>query len=64
VNLDRYDDRLLVATNLIDSYERLMGFADKRLLDKFYLDDDKRVSLRGKIVREMFANTLIHHEFL
>jgi ATP-dependent DNA helicase RecG len=63
VNLDRYDDRLLVATNLIDSYERLMGFAEKHLLDKFYLEDDTRVSLRGKITREMLVNTLIHREF-
>ena len=35
VNVDRYDDRLIVDTNLIDSYDLLMGFAKKHLLDKF-----------------------------
>jgi len=63
VNIDRYDDRLLVATNLIDSYDLLMGFAEKHLLDKFYLEDDVRISLRNKISREMLVNTLIHREF-
>jgi len=29
VNTDRYDDRLIVETNLIDSYDMLMGFAKK-----------------------------------
>lgn len=42
VNVDRYDDRLIVQTNLIESYELLMGFAEKHLLDKFYLEDDAR----------------------
>jgi ATP-dependent DNA helicase RecG len=63
VNLDRYDDRLIVATNLIDSYELLMGFAEKHLWDKFHLDNDARISLRNAISREMLVNTLIHREF-
>jgi len=63
VNIDRYDDRLLVQTNLIDSYDLLMGFAEKHLLDKFYLEDDISISLRNKISREMLVNTLIHREF-
>lgn len=63
VNVRRYDDRLLVITNLIDSYEQLMGFAEKHLPDKFYLEDDARISLRNAIVREMLVNTLIHREF-
>jgi len=63
VNVDRYDDRLLVTTNLIDSYDLLMGFAEKHLPDKFYLEDDVRLSLRNKISREMLVNTLIHREF-
>ena len=36
---------------------------DKRFLDKFYLEDDMRVSLRDKILREMIGNLLIHREF-
>lgn len=64
VNLDRYDDRLIVETNLIESYELLMGFAEKHLWDKFYLENDARISLRGAIAREMLVNTLIHREFI
>jgi ATP-dependent DNA helicase RecG len=63
VNLDRYDDRLIVETNLIESYDLLMGFAEKHLWDKFYLEDDVRISLRSKITREMLVNTLMHREF-
>jgi ATP-dependent DNA helicase RecG len=63
VNKDRYDDRLFVQTNLVDSYELLMGFAQKHLWDKFYLERDVRISLRDGIAREMLVNTLIHREF-
>jgi len=63
VNLNRYDDRELVRTNLIESYDLLRQFAEKHLIDKFYLEGDKRVSLRGIIIREMLVNTLIHREF-
>jgi ATP-dependent DNA helicase RecG len=64
VNVDRYDDRVIVQTNLIDSYDLLMQFAAKHLLDKFHLEDDARVSLRGVIAREMLVNTLMHREFI
>ena len=63
VNLERYDDRVIVQTNLIESYDLLVQFAEKHLLDKFYLEDDIRVSLRNVIIREMLVNTLIHREF-
>lgn len=63
VNLDRYDDRLLVQTNLIESFDRLTDFGAKHLLDKFYLEGNRRVSLAGIITREMISNTLIHREF-
>jgi ATP-dependent DNA helicase RecG len=63
VNVDRYDDRLIVQTNLIESYELLMGFAEKHLPDKFYLEADARISLRNAISREMLVNTLVHREF-
>lgn len=62
-NTDRYDDREIVKTNLIDSYERLMAFGRKNLLDKFFLEGDQRKSLREIITREMIADTLIHREF-
>ena len=63
MNVDRYDDRLIVQTNLIESYSQLMGFAEKHLWDKFYLEGDARVSLRNIISREILVNTLIHREF-
>jgi len=63
INLDRYDDRLIVQTNLIESYDLLIQFAEKHLLDKFYLEEGMRLSLRGAIIREMLVNTLIHREF-
>ncbi len=38
-DLSRYDDRLLVRTNLIDAYDLLMGFVEKHLDDPFFLED-------------------------
>ena len=64
INTDRYDDRLEVKTNLIDSYELLMDFVRKHLPDPFYLEGDQRISLRDKIFREIIANTLVHREYL
>ncbi len=63
VNVDRYDDREMIQTNLIESYELLMDFGRKHLPDKFFLEDDQRKSLRNIITREMIANTLIHREY-
>lgn len=62
VNVDRYDDRLIVQTNLIESFDQLMGFATKHLWDKFFLEGTERKSLRNIIAREMLVNTLIHRE--
>lgn len=63
-NLDRYDDRDYVDTNLIDSYDRLMQFIAKHLDDKFYLEGDIRTNIRDIIFREAVSNTLIHREYL
>ena len=64
VNTDRYDDRLEVRTNLIESYDLLMEFTRKHLPDPFHLEKDQRISLRDTIFREIIANTLIHREYL
>lgn len=58
----RYDDRLTVCTNLLDSYDQLVAFAEKWLPDPFYLEGDQRRSIRSIIVRELVANCLIHRE--
>jgi len=63
VNVDRYDDRTTVYTNLIDAFDRLMEFGEKHLDDKFYLEGTTRVSIRNKILREMISNLLAHREF-
>ena len=63
INLDRYDDRDDIRTNLIESYERLTQFIAKHLNDPFYLEGDTRISLRNKIFREAIANILIHREY-
>lgn len=62
-NMDRYDDRDVIITNLIDSYERLMQFVQKHTNDKFYLEGSHSVSIRDKIARELCSNLLIHREF-
>jgi ATP-dependent DNA helicase RecG len=64
VNVDRYDDRDLVRTNLIDSYDRIIAFVQKHLPDPFYLEDMERISLRDAIFREVASNMLIHREYL
>lgn len=63
VNMDRYDDREIVRTNLIESFDLLMDFARKHFPDKFFLEDENRVSLRNVLAREIIGNTLMHREF-
>jgi len=63
-NLDRYDDRDDIRTNLLESYDRIMAFVAKHLPDPFFLEKDVRISLRDKIFREVAANILIHREFV
>ncbi len=62
-NLDRYDDRLLVGTNLIEAYDMLTEFIAKHTLDRFFLVDNQRVSVRSWIARELVSNILVHREY-
>ena len=62
-NIDRYDDRLLVGTNLIEAYDKLMEFIAKHTLDRFFLVDNQRVSVRSWIARELVSNILVHREY-
>ena len=62
-NLNRWDDRLTLRTNLIDSYQFLMEFVRKHLSDRFFLDGDRRLDLRELIFREIIANLIIHREY-
>lgn len=62
-DIDRYDDRVDIRTNLLDSYEQLVNFFKKHVNDKFYLEDGQRISTRDIIARELCANLLIHREY-
>jgi len=62
-NILRFDDRAYIQTNLIDAYDKLMDFIAKHLPDKFYMENDQRVSLRDKIFREVVANLIVHREY-
>ncbi len=64
-DLDRYDDKLILRTNLIDTYLQAMEFITTRayLPDKFYLEGDRRLDLRELIFREIVANAIVHREY-
>lgn len=62
-DLDRYDDRDDIRTNLLESYDRLCAFAAKHLNDAFSMEGTIRISVRDKIMRELVANCLIHREY-
>ncbi len=62
-NVDRYDDRLIVEDNLIKSYDLLNEFIAKHTDDRFFLIDDKSVSVRNYISRELVSNILVHRDF-
>ena len=62
-NTDRYDDRDVVITNLIESYDRLMAFGKKHLNDTFHLEGIQSVSARDHILREIISNLLMHRDF-
>ena len=58
-NKDRWDDRLTLRTNLIDTYLQLKEFIKRHLPDKFYMEGDQRIDLRDKIFREVIGNALL-----
>lgn len=62
-DIERYDDRDDIRTNLLESYERLTDFIKKHLNDKFYIEDNQRINVRDVIARELCANLLIHREY-
>lgn len=62
-NIDRYDDRLIVENNLLESYDLLMDFIAKHTDDKFFLIDNVNISVRNAIAREIVSNLLVHREF-
>lgn len=70
IDTDRYDDRDVIVTNLLDAYERLMAFGRKHLNDRFVLNERGKglesiqsVSARDMILREIVSNVLMHRDF-
>jgi ATP-dependent DNA helicase RecG len=64
VNVDRWDDRLLLKTNLIDSYLKALVFIKEKWPEKFYQDKNgDRKDLRELIFRELVGNIIIHREY-
>lgn len=62
-NLDRYDDRDVIITNLLETYDRLIDFGHKHLSDSFILDGIYSVNARDMILREIFSNSLSHRDY-
>ena len=62
-NMDRYDDRDVIITNLFETYDRLMEFGKKHLSDPFVLEGINSISARDKILREIFSNLLAHRDY-
>lgn len=63
-NVERYDDRDNIETNLFDTYERMTRFVEKHLDDRFALDENSvRYSVRNRLFREAIANSIIHREY-
>ena len=62
-DIDRYDDRDDIRTNLIEALERLESFIRKHLNDKFYIENGQRINVRDIIARELCVNLLIHREY-
>ena len=62
-NLNRYDDRLIVETNLIEAYDKIFEFIEKHTLDRFFIIGNQNVSIRSRIAREIVSNSLAHREY-
>lgn len=62
-NQDRYDDRDVITTNLLDSFDRLVSFGKKHLNDLFIMEGLQSISARDKILREIVSNLLVHRNF-
>jgi ATP-dependent DNA helicase RecG len=62
-NQDRWDDRITLRKNLIDTYLELKMFINRHLPEKFYVENDQRVDLRDKIFREVIGNVIVHREY-
>lgn len=63
IDTDKFDDHLIITTNLIDSYDILMAFVEKHLKSNFFVENKQRINLRDAIFREVICNILIHRDY-
>jgi len=63
-DVERYDDRLTLRTNLLDCFDAAMKFISNHLPDPFYKEGNQRISLRDNIFRELIANMIVHKEYV
>ncbi|EAC2340945.1 TPA: RNA-binding domain-containing protein [Listeria monocytogenes] len=61
---ERFDSRLNIQTNLIDTYYEVMEFLQKQksLPEKFIIEGTERVNARNILFRELIVNMLVHRE--
>ena len=52
-NLDRYDDRDVIITNLLETYDRLITFGQKHLSDPFVQEGIQCLRQSGRTKRDM-----------
>ncbi|MDR2349072.1 MAG: putative DNA binding domain-containing protein [Deltaproteobacteria bacterium] len=62
-DIDRYDDRRTVGTNLIDAFDRIISFISEHTMDRFFPIGVRNVSVRSWIARELVSNLLAHREY-
>ena len=62
-NIDRYDDRDVIITNLLESHDRLIAFGKKHVNDLFVMEGLQSISARDKILREIVSNSLAHRDY-
>ncbi|MDR1200846.1 MAG: putative DNA binding domain-containing protein [Tannerellaceae bacterium] len=60
---NKYDNRDIIFSNLIDSYLRLISFVKRNLPDRVLELDGKTVDVRKKVFKEVVANMLVHREY-
>ncbi|MDY0289196.1 MAG: HigA family addiction module antitoxin [Sphaerochaeta sp.] len=62
-NTDRYDDRDVIITNLLESHDHLIAFGKKHLNDLFVMEGLQSISARDKILCEIVSNSLAHRDY-
>jgi ATP-dependent DNA helicase RecG len=62
-NVERYDHRLMVETNLIEAYDQLMVFISRHTMDNDFFVNYPRKTVLSGIAHELVSNLLVHREY-